>query len=105
MNTDLLELYSDYLLSAFGHTTATGLSAMTNGAVSHDNDVRVVVIRSDGDPAAIVEREGLAQISDSGELEGIVAKLRRSPYEPDRRSRSRCRGRPDRRSHEPPSPP
>jgi len=36
MNKDLLELYSDYLLSAFSHTTATGLSAMTAGEVSHD---------------------------------------------------------------------
>ena len=36
MNKDLLELYSDYLLSAFSHTTATGLSAMTGGEVSHD---------------------------------------------------------------------
>jgi hypothetical protein len=40
MNTDLLELYTDYLLSAFGHTTATGLSAMTGGAVSHDKITR-----------------------------------------------------------------
>jgi hypothetical protein len=36
MNKDLLELYTDYLLSAFGYTTATGLSKMTNGVVSHD---------------------------------------------------------------------
>lgn len=36
MNKELLELYSDYLLSTFSHTTATGLSAMTDGAVSHD---------------------------------------------------------------------
>ncbi len=36
MNTDLLELYTDYLLSSFGYTTATGLSKMTGGAVSHD---------------------------------------------------------------------
>jgi hypothetical protein len=36
MNKDLLELYSDYLLSSFSHTTATGLSAMTGGEVSHD---------------------------------------------------------------------
>jgi hypothetical protein len=43
MNTDLLELYSDYLLSAFGHTTATGLSAMTNGAVSHDKITRFLL--------------------------------------------------------------
>jgi hypothetical protein len=40
MNRDILELYSDYLLSAFSHTTATGLSAMTGGAVSHDRVTR-----------------------------------------------------------------
>ena len=40
MNRELLELYSDYLLSAFSHTTATGLSAMTAGAVSHDRVTR-----------------------------------------------------------------
>ncbi len=31
MNRDLLELYTDYLLSAFSYTTATGLSAMPFG--------------------------------------------------------------------------
>ncbi len=40
MNTDLLELYSDYLISAFGYTTATGLSKMTGGEVSHDRITR-----------------------------------------------------------------
>jgi SRSO17 transposase len=40
MNTDLLELYTDYLLSSFGYTTATGLSKMTGGAVSHDKITR-----------------------------------------------------------------
>lgn len=40
MNRDLLELYSDYLISAFGYTTATGLSKMTNGVVSHDKVTR-----------------------------------------------------------------
>jgi len=40
MNRDLLELYSDYLLSAFSYTTATGLSKMTNGVVSHDKITR-----------------------------------------------------------------
>jgi hypothetical protein len=34
--TNLLDLYSDYLISAFGQTTATGLSAMLNGEISHD---------------------------------------------------------------------
>jgi hypothetical protein len=40
MNKDLLELYSDYLLSSFTHVTATGLSAMTAGEVSHDRITR-----------------------------------------------------------------
>lgn len=40
MNADLLELYSDYLLSSFGHTTATGLSKATDGVVSHDKITR-----------------------------------------------------------------
>ena len=35
-----LDLYTDYLLSTFGATTATGLSAMVNGNVSHDQVTR-----------------------------------------------------------------
>lgn len=31
-----LDLYTDYLLSSFGQTTATGLSAMLDGLVTHD---------------------------------------------------------------------
>jgi aspartyl-tRNA(Asn)/glutamyl-tRNA(Gln) amidotransferase subunit B len=43
--------------------------------ISHGSGKRVLValVAEGGDPAAIVEREGLAQISDSGELESIVA--------------------------------
>ncbi|MCY4653859.1 MAG: transposase [Dehalococcoidia bacterium] len=40
MNKELLELYSDYLLSSFGATTATGLSAVLEGEVSHDRITR-----------------------------------------------------------------
>jgi hypothetical protein len=32
----LLDIYSAYLLSSFGATTATGLSALVNGSISHD---------------------------------------------------------------------
>ena len=35
-NSQLVDLYSDYLISAFGQTTATGLSALLNGEISHD---------------------------------------------------------------------
>ncbi len=43
--------------------------------ISHGSGKTVLaaLVAQGGDPAAIVEREGLAQISDSGELESIVA--------------------------------
>jgi hypothetical protein len=40
MTKELLDLYSDYLLSSFGATTATGLSRLLEGAVSHDQVTR-----------------------------------------------------------------
>ena len=40
-NTEM-ELYTDYLLSTFGATTATGLSAMLEGEVSHDRITRLL---------------------------------------------------------------
>ena len=39
-NTDLLDLYSDYLISSFGQVTATGLSQLLGGSVSHDQVTR-----------------------------------------------------------------
>ncbi|QHV99100.1 hypothetical protein [Spirosoma endbachense] len=35
-----LDLYTDYLLSSFGQTTATGLSRLTDGAVGPYNHRR-----------------------------------------------------------------
>jgi hypothetical protein len=35
-NKELLDLYTDYLISSFGQTTGTGLSALLGGSVSHD---------------------------------------------------------------------
>ena len=40
MNRDLVALDSDYLLSSFGATTATGLSDLLEGALSHDQITR-----------------------------------------------------------------
>ncbi|HVK56011.1 MAG TPA: transposase, partial [Burkholderiales bacterium] len=37
-----MELYTDYLLSTFGAATATGLSAMVEGEVSHDRITRLL---------------------------------------------------------------
>src|ERR1700690_1149147 len=35
-NKELLDVYSDYLISAFGQTTGTGLSELLGGTISHD---------------------------------------------------------------------
>jgi hypothetical protein len=40
MTKAVLDLYSDYLLSSFGATTATGLSRLLDGALSHDQVTR-----------------------------------------------------------------
>ncbi len=40
MKTDYLELYTDYLISSNGQATATGLSAMVDNAVSHNQITR-----------------------------------------------------------------
>ena len=40
MTNDLLDLYSDYLISSFGAVTATGLSALVERQGSHDQITR-----------------------------------------------------------------
>lgn len=40
MDKALLDLYADYLIASFGPTTATGLSALLDGALSHDKVTR-----------------------------------------------------------------
>ena len=45
MDKRQLELYTDYLISNYGYATATGLSAMVNGAVSHDKITRFLAER------------------------------------------------------------
>jgi hypothetical protein len=54
----LLDIYSDYLLSAFGPTTATGLSSVVNGSVSHDQITRFLggELRTSADLWRLVKR-------------------------------------------------
>lgn len=40
INKNMLDLYSDYLISSFSYTTATGMSAMLDNSVSHDKITR-----------------------------------------------------------------
>jgi hypothetical protein len=37
-----MDLYNDYLLSSFGQVTDTGLSGLSEGAVSHDKITRML---------------------------------------------------------------
>jgi len=41
-NNELLDIYSDYLISAFGQTTGTGLAELLGGSVSHDQVQRML---------------------------------------------------------------
>ena len=40
MRKEYIELYTDYLIASFGKTTATGLSALLDGEISHDKITR-----------------------------------------------------------------
>lgn len=40
MDKALLDLYSDYMISSFSQTTATGLSGLLNNKISHDKVTR-----------------------------------------------------------------
>lgn len=40
IDKQLLELYSDYLISSFSQTSATGLSRLLDEAISHDKITR-----------------------------------------------------------------
>ena len=42
MQKELLDIYSDYLISQSHYATATGLSAMLDGQVSHDQIGRLL---------------------------------------------------------------
>src|SRR3954447_8432483 len=41
-NKELLDIYSDYLISAVGQTTGTGLAELMGGSVSHDQIQRLL---------------------------------------------------------------
>ena len=42
MDKTLFDLYTDYLLSSFGPATATNLSRLLDGAISHDQFTRLL---------------------------------------------------------------
>jgi hypothetical protein len=48
MDKAMLELYSDYLISSFWATIATGLSELLNGEVSHDQSTKSLAKKKAG---------------------------------------------------------
>jgi hypothetical protein len=67
-NEELLDLYSDYLIGSFGQTTATGLSALVGGSISHDRIQRFLSSkeRTSVDLWGMVKRHVRAMQSDKG---------------------------------------
>jgi aspartyl-tRNA(Asn)/glutamyl-tRNA(Gln) amidotransferase subunit B len=66
---------ADPLASKASPESVAALAGLVEGkTISHGSGKQVLetLVAEGGDPAAIVEREGLAQISDTSELEGIV---------------------------------
>ena len=69
-NDDLLDLYSDYLISSFGPTTATGLAGLMGGTVSHDRVQRFLAHkqRTSADLWRVVKPQVRTIQSDDGVL-------------------------------------
>ena len=42
MDKEIFDLYTDYLISSFGQTTATGLSKLPAGDISHNRVGRML---------------------------------------------------------------
>jgi hypothetical protein len=65
---ELLDIYSDYLVSAFGQTTGTGLSAMLEGDISHDQVQRFLAgpVFTSADLWQIVKPQVRAMQSEDG---------------------------------------
>ncbi len=45
MNREMIDIYSDYLITNFGQATATSLSNVLNGELSHDSITRALADR------------------------------------------------------------
>ena len=69
-DNELLDIYSDYLISAFGLTTATGLAALLEGQISHDRIQRFLAStqRTSNDLWTIVKPHIRAIQQDDGVL-------------------------------------
>ena len=67
---ELLDIYTDYLISSFGLTTGTGLSRLLDGAISHDRIQRFLAspVKSGSDLWQVVKPYVRQMHSDEGVL-------------------------------------
>jgi DDE superfamily endonuclease len=78
---ELLDVYSDYLISAFGQTTSTGLSELLGGTISHDRIQRFLAQNefTSGDLWQMVKPHGRAIQQPEGGLI-IDDRIAEKPY-------------------------
>jgi len=68
-----LDLYTDYLLSSFGLTTATGLSSMLGASISHDDVTRFIRDMDSGSQALWHQVKPLVrQLEKEADAEGVL---------------------------------
>jgi DDE superfamily endonuclease len=77
----ILDLYSDYLVSSFGATTATGLSALLDGEISHDQITRSLAKKKAGSKEIWqIAKPYVRQVEDKSGLLIIDDSIEEKPY-------------------------
>jgi hypothetical protein len=80
-DNDLLDIYTDYLISSFGLTTATGLSNLLNGAISHDRIQRFLAsCPKTGKDLWLVVKPYVRQVESSGGVMIIDDSISEKPH-------------------------
>lgn len=81
MDKAILDLYSDYLVSSFGATTATGLSALLDGEISHDQITRSLAKKKAGSKEIWqIAKPYVRQVEDKSGLLIIDDSIEEKPY-------------------------
>jgi DDE superfamily endonuclease len=77
----ILDLYSDYLVSSFGATTATGLSVLLDGEISHDQITRSLAKKKAGSKEIWqIAKPYVRQVEDKSGLLIIDDSIEEKPY-------------------------
>ncbi len=73
MDNQILKTYADYLLSSFSYTTATGLSVLSEGKISHDKVTRF--LNSEDFTAAKLWKLVKSTVKEIESAEGVIIKV------------------------------